>query len=94
MKYKVTFHSLEIQSLQHILKIMKMLFSSIIEYITECMSEYDLVRSLVKSLHLDFPITLPFRRPSQLTAETFLSEIEGVIQSYVNLVELANDASA
>lgn len=86
MRYKVTFHGLEIRSLQNILRSLKLLFSSILRDITEYMSKDDLVRLSVQSPELDFPITLPFRRLSQLTSETFLSEVERVLQSYEEFV--------
>lgn len=40
----------------------------------------------MQSPKLDFPITLPFRSLSQLTSETFLSDVERVLQSYEEFV--------
>lgn len=86
MRYKVTFHGLEIRSLPNILKSLKILFTSILKDITEYINKTDLVRLSVQSSELNFAITIPFRRLSQLTSETFLSEVECVLQSYEEFV--------
>ena len=50
------------------------------------MEPSDLVRMSVQCPELDFPISLPFMKLSQLNAERFLSEIERVLQSYEQFV--------
>lgn len=46
----------------------------------------DLVRSSVQSPELEFLITIPFRRLSQLTSETFVSEVKRALQSFEEFV--------
>jgi len=81
-KYKVTFQDLDIRGIPNILKSLRLLFQSVIRNITEFMEPSDLVRMSVQCPELDFPISLPFMKLSQLNAERFLSEIERVLQSY------------
>lgn len=87
MRYKVTFHGLEIRSLPNILKTLKILFTSISKYITEYMNITDLVQSSVQSPELEFLINIPFRRLSQLTSETFVSEVKRALQSFEKFVQ-------
>lgn len=74
-KYKVTFQDLDIRGIPNILKSLRLLFQSVIRNITEFMEPSDLVRTSVQCPELDFPISLPFMKLSQLNAEQFLSEI-------------------
>lgn len=85
-RYRVTFQDLEIRGISNILKSLKLLFSSIIKNITEFMEPSDLVRMSVQCPELDFPISLPFMKLSQLNDERFLTEIERVLQSYEQFV--------
>lgn len=85
-RYRVTFQDLEIRGISNILKNLKLLFSSIIKNITEFMEPSDLVRMSVQFPELDFPISLPFMKLSQLNAERFLTETERVLQSYEQFV--------
>jgi len=85
-RYQITFKALEIRGIPNILKSLRILFNSIIKNITEYMNSSDLVRMSVQCPELDFPISLPFMRLSQLNAERFLSEIERVLQSYEQFV--------
>ncbi|VDI44142.1 Hypothetical predicted protein [Mytilus galloprovincialis] len=50
------------------------------------MDQSDLVRLSVQCPELDFPISLPFMKLSQLHTERLLSEIERVLQSYEQFV--------
>ena len=68
------------------MKSLRLLFQSVIRNITEFMEPSDLVRMSVQCPELDFPISLPFMKLSQLNAERFLSEIERVLQSYEQFV--------
>lgn len=86
MRNKVTFYGMEIRSLPNILKTLKILFTSISKDITEYMNITDLVRSSVQSPELEFLITIPFRRLSQLTSETFVSEVKRALQSFEEFV--------
>lgn len=86
MRYKVTFHELEIRSLPNILNSLKILFTSISKNIIEYINITDLVRSSVQSPELEFLITIPFRRLSQLTSETFVSEVKRALQSFEEFV--------
>ena len=70
------------RDLPDIVKILKVLFQSIMSNITEFMKPNDLVCILVQCLELDFPIALPFVKSQYLTAERLPSEIERVLQSY------------
>jgi hypothetical protein len=65
---------------------LRMIFQSIIETITGFIEPTDLVRMSVECPELDFPITLPFMKRSELTTDRFLSEIERVLQSYEQFV--------
>lgn len=86
MRYKVTFHELEIRSLPNILNSLKILFTSISKDIIEYINITDLVRSSVQSPEMEFLITIPFRRLSQLTSETFVSEVKRALQSFEEFV--------
>jgi hypothetical protein len=77
----VSFKELEVQKLPKILKKIRLLFQSIISKITEFMQPTDLIRLSVQCPELDFPITMPFMKVSQLLVETLLQEIERVLQS-------------
>lgn len=46
------------------------------------MDSRDLVPLTVQCPELDYPISLPFMRVAQLSADRLLSEIERVLQSY------------
>lgn len=50
------------------------------------MDSRDLVRLTVQCPELDYPISLPFMRVAQLSADRLLSEIERVLQSYDEFV--------
>lgn len=50
------------------------------------MDSRDLVRLTVQCPELDYPISLPFMRVAQLSADRLLSEIERVLQSYEEFV--------
>ncbi|XP_052090772.1 zinc finger protein 160-like [Mytilus californianus] len=85
-RYKVSFKELEVHDLPKILKTLRLLFASIIRNITEFMQSTDLIRLSVQCPELDFPITIPFMKVSQLSVETLLHEIERVLQSYEQFV--------
>ena len=85
-RYRVTFRNLEVRDLPNILKSLQRLFTSVLKNLTEFMDPTDIVRLSVQCPQLDFPISLPFMRLSQLTAERFLSEVERVLQSYEEFV--------
>ena len=80
--YKVTTNDLEIKDIKDIFKVLKFLFTSIIEDITQFSDKDDLIRLAVQSPDLDFPIQVPFVKTSLLSAEHILSEIERVLQSF------------
>jgi len=84
--YKVDFRDLEVRDLPDILKTLKRLFQSLINNMLEFMDTHDLVKLSVECPELDFPITLPFMKVSDLTADRLLSEIERVLQSYEQFV--------
>ncbi|NYT28708.1 MAG: hypothetical protein H0A76_13180 [Candidatus Thiodubiliella endoseptemdiera] len=50
------------------------------------MKSEDLIRMSISCPELDFPITIPFMKVSQLSTETLLKEIERVLQSYEQFV--------
>jgi hypothetical protein len=82
----VSFKELEVQELPKILKTLRPLFQSIISNINEFMHPTDLIRLSVQCPELDFPITIPFMKVSQLSAETLLQEIERVLPSYEQFI--------
>lgn len=49
------------------------------------MDSRDLVRLSVQCPELDYPISLPFMRVAQLSADRLLSDFERVLQSYEEL---------
>ena len=85
-RYKVAFKELEVQELPMILKTLRILLGSVISNITEFMKSDDLIRMSIQCLELDFQITIPFMKVSQLTVDTLLHEIERVLQSYEQFV--------
>ncbi|CAC5375852.1 unnamed protein product [Mytilus coruscus] len=84
--YKVTFKELEVRGLPQILKTLQLLFQSLIKDMTEFMKTDDLIRMSIQCPELDFPITIPFMKVAQLSAETMLREIERVLQLYEQFV--------
>lgn len=85
-RYQITFKNRAIRGIPNILKSLRILFNSIIKNITDYMDSSDLVRMSVQCPELDFPLSLPFMRLSQLNAKRLLSEIERVLQSYEQFV--------
>jgi hypothetical protein len=79
----VTFKELEVRNLT---KTLRLLFQSLIKDLTEFMKSEDLIRMSIQCPELDFPITIPFMKVSQLSTETLLREIERVLQSYEQFV--------
>ncbi|CAG2245162.1 unnamed protein product [Mytilus edulis] len=84
--YKVSFKDIEVRGLPQILKMLQLLFQSLIKDMTEFMKTDDLIRMSIQCPELDFPITIPFMKVAQLSAETMLREIERVLQSYEQFV--------
>ena len=84
--YKANVKDLEVSGIKEILKALKVLFSSMIEDITPFAQDQDFIRMSVQSRELDFPIQIPFMRKRDLTAESVLSEIERVLQSFEHFV--------
>ena len=74
------FKELEVRDLPKILKMLGLLFKSLINDLTKFMKPDDLVRMFVQCPELDFPITIPFMKVAQLSTETLLKEIELVLQ--------------
>ncbi|CAC5412806.1 unnamed protein product [Mytilus coruscus] len=85
-RYKVAVRELDVRVISNILRSLRILFNSIIKDVTEFMEPADLVRLSVQCPELDFPISLPFMKLSQLYAERFLTEIKRVLQSYEQFV--------
>ena len=84
--YKVTTDNLEIKEIKDIFKVLKVLFSNLIDDITQFADKDDLIRLAVQSPDIDFPILVPFMKASSLGAEHILSEIERVLQSFEEFV--------
>ena len=84
--YKILVKDFEIREIPNILKVLKRLFHSILENITQDIPSTDLVRVTMDNPQLDFPIVLPFMRRPELTVNRLLSEIERVLQSYEQFV--------
>lgn len=85
-QYRINFNGLDIQSLQNVLQSLYRIFKSIIHDLTEFMDSRDLVRLSVQCPELDYPISLPFKKLSELSAELLLTEIQRVLQSNENFV--------
>ena len=79
----MTFKELEVRNLT---KTLRLLFQSLIKDLTEFIKSEDLIRMSIPCPELDFPITIPFMKVSQLSTETLLKEIERVLQSYEQFV--------
>ena len=84
--YKVTTNDLEIKDIKEIYTVLRVLFTSVIEDITQFSDQDDLIHLAVYSPDLDFPIQLPFMKTSHLTADHILSEVERVLQSFEEFV--------
>ena len=80
--YRATFRELEITDIKEILKTLKMIFNALIEDVTKFADDQDIIRLSFQSPELDYPIELPFRRRVDLIAESFLAEVQRVLQSY------------
>lgn len=80
--YKVRVEDFEIEGLSNILRMMKQIFQSILQDITEMISDTELVRLSFDNPELDFPMTLEFMPRHELEVDKILSEIERVLQSY------------
>ncbi|MEW8544218.1 MAG: hypothetical protein AB2693_11855, partial [Candidatus Thiodiazotropha sp.] len=77
--YKVTFKDIEV--VEDILPALRRLFTSIFQELTKGAKTNDLVRITVESPSLDYPISIPFLKIPELTADRFMSELERVLQS-------------
>ena len=84
--YKISVNDIEERELSNILKILRKLFQSILDNVTQHIPSTDLVRLSIDNSQLDFPIILPFMRRTDLTVNRVLSEIERVLQSYQEFV--------
>ena len=60
---------------------LKKMFTSILNQLTDGSKPQDLIRMMVQSPSLDYPIVIPFLRIPELTVDRFMSEIERVLQS-------------
>ena len=65
-----------------IMQFMSLVMTSILERITRNMDPTDLVRFIMQSPDLTYPISLPFMPLHALTSERVLGEIEKVLQSF------------
>ena len=80
--YKATFKDIEIIDMKEILKELRNIFNALIEDVTKFADDQDIIRLSFQSPELDYPIELPFRKKSDLTADSILAEIQRVLQSY------------
>ena len=77
--YKISFKDIEV--MEDVLSTLKRMFTAIFQDVTNGAKSKDLVRVVVQSPSLDYPIIIPFLRLQELTADRFMSEIERVQQS-------------
>ena len=84
--YKATIQNLELPGIKEILKALHTIFSSLLDEVTQFAEDQDLIRFSVQSNELDYPIQIPFRKKKELNVESFLSEIERVLQSFEQFV--------
>ena len=84
--YKVNVNNVEVRNVQNSLESLKIIFNSILQDITKFAAQDDLIRFSVQSPELDYPIALPFQRQQNLSAESFLSQLERVLQSFEEFV--------
>ena len=82
--YKVTFKDIEVT--ENIVSTLKKLFTAIFKDLTKNAKPSDLIRMVVQSPSLDYPIVIPFGRLPTLTADLFMSEIGRVVQSHEEFV--------
>ena len=80
--YSVEFRNLEHLRLEDVLPRLRSVFQSIIDRLGRDVEPDDRVRFVFDSPVLNFPISLPFMRMDELTAEKFFRRIEAVLQSY------------
>ena len=77
--YKVTFQDIEVT--EDVVLTLRRLFSALFGELTRGAKSEDLVRVTVQSPSLDYPISIPFLKVNELTADRFMSELERVLQS-------------
>ncbi|XP_045215064.2 uncharacterized protein LOC123565260 [Mercenaria mercenaria] len=77
--YKVTFKDLEVT--YDVSATLERLFNAIFEDLTRGAKPEDLIRLVIQSPTLDYPIVIPFLRIPELTTERFMGEVERVLQS-------------
>ena len=79
--YKVDFKNIEVTQIDDVLITLRIMFNAIFKDLTTGAKSADLVRLVVQSRSLDYPIVIPFLKVSDLTADRFMSELERVLQS-------------
>ena len=84
--YKVNIDNVEVRNIQNILETLKIIFQSLMRDIARFASENDLVRFSIQSPEIDYPISIPFQRLKDVSTESFLSEIERVLQSFEEFI--------
>ena len=57
------------------------IFDSLVDKMTTSMTDNDLVRFVLQSRSLDYPISLPFMPRHELNAERIMGEVQRVLQS-------------
>ena len=60
-------------------------FDSMVNEMTSGMADNDLVRFVLQSKSLDYPISLPFMHRHELNAERIMGEVQRVLQSNENV---------
>ena len=82
--YEVSIKDLEVA--EDVLSTLKRIFTAIFQDLTKREKSEDLVRLVVQSPGLDYPIIIPFVKVTELTADRFMSEVERVLQSNEDFV--------
>ena len=77
--YKINFKNIDITD--NVVSSLRHLITSILEDMTSGAKSTDLLRLVVQSPSLDYPIVIPFDLLPSLTADRFMAEIERVLQS-------------
>ncbi|XP_013396770.1 uncharacterized protein LOC106163657 [Lingula anatina] len=88
--YQLTFSHLENRSLNSMIPFLRELFQNIFDDLVQNMLPHDLVRIVLQSDTLEYPISIAFTRVSEFTVDLFLDELIRVLQSHE---ELRLDAS-
>ena len=82
VEYEIQFNDTDMVGADQVVEELHRSFQSIIDRITDGMPGNDMVRIILITDQLDYPVSLPFMRNDELTVEKLLAQVQRVLQSH------------